>query len=244
MAYTTLSDVFQNARFRTGTSTSDFADSSAPLLSLTNKHLRKIVTALRDNNEDWYAVITNVSLSSGVQAYALSSDSSTSGGGNLQVNRLEITYDGTNWCVGTPLDLEQIGDSMSTMALVNNEFSTSEPYYAIYGNSIYTFPVATTDVASAMRVYEVVRQGEVTNASVTFNAVTNASFFNMPKEFMEPLEDYLTADLYERIGKIQEATVARQTADTKLDGLRREFQPRNQDFDLNVGTNAYHDYGE
>lgn len=244
MAYATIEDSIVAARFRTGTSATDFASTNAGLMALVNKHLRKISLALHDNNEDWFATITNVSLSSGIQSYALSADSGTSGGGNITVNRVEISYDGTNWVVATPLDYEQIATPTNSIQNVNDNFSTTQPFYATYGNLIYTFPWAVQDVASGMRVFEVVRQGEASNSSVQFNSVTNASLYNLPKEFMEPFEDFLVADLYERIGKTQEAMASRQAGESRLEQLRVQFQPRNEDFDLNVTSNAYEDYGE
>jgi len=242
--YITLSDVFNSARFRTGTSTSDFADTNTGLLGLANKHLRKISLSLIENNEDWYATITTASLVNGTQTYALSSDSSLSGGGMITLNRLEVTYDGSEWQVATPMDLEQTSVPTALTADINANFSTSEPYYAIYGNNIYLFPVPTADVSGGLRKFEVVRQGEATNSSFFFNMATGASLYQLPKEFMEPLEDFLTADIYERIGKVQEAIATRQSGETRLEQLRRQFSPRNEDFDLNVGTNAYEDYGE
>jgi len=244
MAYITLSDVLNSARFRTGTSTSDFADTNTGLLGLANKHLRKISLTLIDNNEDWYATITAASLSSGVNAYALTSDSSLSGGGNITLNRLEVTYDNSEWKVATAMDYEQMSTPTALIADINANFSTSDPYYAIYGNSIYLFPVPTADVSGGLRKFEVVRQGEATNSSFFFNMATGSSLYQLPKEFMEPLEDFVTADIYERIGKLQEATATRNAGEARLQQLKEQFSPRNEDFDMNMGTNAYEDYGE
>lgn len=242
--YITLSDVLNSARFRTGTSTSDFADTNTGLLGLANKHLRKISLALMDNNEDWYSTITTASLVANTQAYSLTSDSSLAGGGNIFLNRLEVTFDGSEWQVATPLDYEQIGTPTALAADISTNFSTSEPYYALYGNSIYLFPIPTANVSGGLRIFETVRQGEATNSSFFFTNATTSSSYGVPKEFMEPLEDFLTADIYERIGKVQEAIATRQQAEARLAQLKSQFSPRDEGFDLNVTTNAYEDYGE
>lgn len=245
MAYTTLSDIFTSARFRTGTSTSDFADTNAGLMSLTNKYFRRIVTELVDLNEDCYATISTASLSSGINAYTIDQDSTTFGGGTKKLLRLEMTHDGSNWHVATPIDMEQIGVGTALTADINNEFSPEEPFYSVFGNTLRIFPVPTTDVSGGLRLFQVQRQREISNSSNVFGDATGSSLQAMlPKEFMEPLEDFITADIYERIGKTQEAIAARQGGENAIARLKQQFSRRNEDFDLNVGTNAYEDYGE
>lgn len=244
MSYVTLSDVFNSARFRTGTSTSDFPDTNTALLGLANKHFRRIAVALIENNEDWFATITTASLVSSLNSYSLSTDSSLSGGGNIKVLRAEITYNGTDWQVMTPLNLEQIQSPTALVADVNNMFSTSEPYYALFNNQFMPLPVPTANVSGGLRIFEAVRRKEISGSSLIFGGADDTFTVQLPKEFMEPLEEFLVGDIYERIGKSQEAQGARDQGTLRLEQLRRSFQPRNYDFDLNVGSNAFQDYGE
>lgn len=244
MAYGTLSDIFSSARFRTGTSTSDFSDSSTNLISLANKHFREVVTAINQNNEAYYASITLASLSSGIGNYALSTGSSLSGGTNWKVLRVEVTYDGSNWNVATPVSLTDPSTSLARIADINDQFSSAVPYYAVYNNQLYTLPVPTADVASGLRIYEVKQQKELTSANNVFTDTLATNDYQMPKEFMSYIEDALTADIYERIGKIQEALTTRQGAKASLEELRRQFSPRVEDPHVVMVSNAFSDYGE
>jgi hypothetical protein len=244
MAYNTLSDAFQNARFRTGTTTTDFADTSGPLISLANKHFRRIVMSLIDNNEDWFAKISPASLVSSLSAYNLSSDSGTSGGGNIKVLRVEISYDGVNWYVASPVDYEQITPATALNSDVNDYFSTDEPKYAIFNNQIMPLPVPTQNVPGGLRIFEVVRRKEISGSSIQFMDSDDTMTIQLPKEFMEPLEDFITADIYERIGKMPEAKESKKTGAERLEQLRKQYTPRNNDFDLNMSTSAYDDYGD
>lgn len=243
MAYSTLADVFSTARFRTGLSTSDFADNNTALLSMANKHYRKIVMELIGNNEDWYATITSVNLTDGGSPYQLSSDSSLSGGGNIKVLRVEVTYDGSNWAVATPVQYSQIATPTITETDVDNNFSTSEPYYSIFNNNIYLLPDADASVSAGMRIFEVTRRKELTASTNVFADRDGTGDYQLPKEFMEMMEDYLVADFYERLGKFQEATQTRMATDARLKDLAKKFSHRDENFDMNMSTD-YTDYGE
>lgn len=72
--------------------------------------------------------------------------------GLLKIKRLEITYDNSNWYKGEPFDINERGKATST-TLIANEFDPTKPYYDIFSNSIFLYPIPDIDVTAGLKVW-------------------------------------------------------------------------------------------
>ncbi|MCK9370793.1 hypothetical protein M0R04_12860 [Candidatus Dojkabacteria bacterium] len=70
----------------------------------------------------------------------------------LRVDRVEVSYDGTNWYKATAFNIGESLESVNTTK-VNSDFSTSSPYYALVGETVYLFPIPTSAVTGGLRVW-------------------------------------------------------------------------------------------
>lgn len=70
----------------------------------------------------------------------------------IKVKRVEITYDGTNYHVASPLDVGTLSNPTDTTSISAN-FTTDNPYYDIQGESIVLYPIPTANQAAGLRVF-------------------------------------------------------------------------------------------
>lgn len=69
-----------------------------------------------------------------------------------KVKRVELTYDGVNYHVASPLDAGSRSTPTDTTSIAAN-FSEEHPYYDIVGNSIIVYPVPTATQAAGLKVF-------------------------------------------------------------------------------------------
>jgi hypothetical protein len=81
----------------------------------------------------------------------------------MTIVRVEVTYDGTNWSRAVPFDIRMREKATDTTS-IGNDFSTSNPFYDLEGNSIYLYPIPTSNITNGLRVWTT---REATNLSLT-----------------------------------------------------------------------------
>lgn len=70
----------------------------------------------------------------------------------LRVDRVEITYDGSNWYKAEPIDLGEMSVPQNQTD-INNTFSQSEPFYDMVGDSVFLYPIPTAAVTGGLKVF-------------------------------------------------------------------------------------------
>lgn len=213
-----LSNIYSNVRFRSSKDSTTLTDAS--LLILANKYFYQIVRQLIDLNEDVYAEISSTALVAAQKEYSLPSDSASTpfGSGSIDVQRVEVTYDGTNWYVADEIDLTNMKTPIlgDTDANINANFSKSAPKYAYADRSIWLFPVpvSTDSVAGGntnLRIYWIKRPGELT-------ADTNTP--ELPKDFLNILEEGMLIDVFQKFGRAGESTQSYQKFNQMIETMR------------------------
>lgn len=141
----------------------DSDDTAYPIAQKTrniNRWYHQIVSWILEAQDDWdfddilasnYPIATK-SLVANQQDYALPA---TAGVGNdrvLKLQRVEVTYDGVNWYKAEPINLKEIGTATDATT-INNNFSSSEPFYAVKNNAIWLFPIPTAAVSGGLKVW-------------------------------------------------------------------------------------------
>jgi len=70
----------------------------------------------------------------------------------IKVDRIEISYDGTNWVRATPFNISDDSKALTT-ANIASEFSEDTPCYQLRGRSILLYPIPDTAVTAGLKVY-------------------------------------------------------------------------------------------
>lgn len=191
MAYKTLSDVYADVRFLTGTDSTSVEDSD--LLRISNKYFRTIMRALVDLGQDMYGEISTFDLVANQQEYTSPIDSATTpfGGGLIKILRVEAAIDGTNWYVLDSVKVEEIEKATNSVANVNAQFNASSPSYSYFDRNMFLNPIPTANVTAGGRIFYVKRPAEMTVAT---------DVPEIPADFLDILSLGIQADVYQSLG--------------------------------------------
>lgn len=116
---------------------------------------QKVVTMIFASQDDWdwddsnqtdYPIAT-ANLVANQQDYAIPVSLSA-----LKIQRIDITFDGTNWKKAKPLDVQSINNAVDTVN-IGNTFSTDNPRYDIKANSFFLYPLPPVNVTGGIKVW-------------------------------------------------------------------------------------------
>lgn len=178
------------------------------LISL-NRHLNDVTTLILRSQDEWdfddsnnndFPILT-ANLVANQAPYTLPTST-------LKVKRLEISYDGTNFYKGSPLDISERMLPTATNAL--GDFSTTEPYYDLQSNTFWLYPTPTTNVNSGLKIW--ISRGPVEFTSGQLVTGT-----------LEPGFDSLFHDIL-AYGAALDFCIARNLP--QLETLKREFEEK------------------
>lgn len=91
--------------------------------------------------------ILNHNLVANQQDYPLDSDD-----GILNIKRVEITYDGTNWNKAEPFDINMRGYATDSTS-ISEDFVTDKPYYDMQYGAIFLYPIPTSNITSGLKIW-------------------------------------------------------------------------------------------
>ena len=214
MAWITLSDVYDDVRFKVNKTSTDVSD--ANLLRIANKILRELYAALIGSNEGWYTEIATFDLAATSSAanreYTLPADSGSTpwGGGAIKILRVEAKPDGTNWKECSYLPFMSLPEPYNETD-IRNSFDNDSPAFSIFDNSwwLWSGNISAT-VTGGGRIFYVKRNAELTASSATPD---------LPNEFLSVLSTGMSRDLYERFGEVQKWQLANSVFETVLNRL-------------------------
>lgn len=216
-AYQTLAEVNSDVRYNAGKDSNTLLD--ADLLRLANKYFFLMFRELVDLNEDIYTEISSADLSADQREYILPTDSASTpfGGGLVKLQRVEVSYDGTNWYAANPISLHQIPTPTILDKDINDVFSKSNPKYYFKDRSVWLAPIpdSNDDVAASnanLRIFWVERPGEMT-------ATTDIP--DIPKDFLSVLSEGMLIDVFRKYGKNTEMRIAESRWEKGLAKMRQ-----------------------
>lgn len=70
----------------------------------------------------------------------------------LQIKRVEITYDGTNWYRAEAFDINESGRATNT-ADISQNFVTTQPYYDTQYNALFLYPIPSQNVTAGLKIW-------------------------------------------------------------------------------------------
>ncbi len=153
---TNKSGLIQDCEFLCNTGDAGISGNTTLLKQFTsniNRWYHKVVTMILKAQDDWdfddttktdFPIITT-SLVANQQDYGLPVTC-------LQLKRVEVTYDGTNWYKAEKMDINERGLATDTTS-VGNSFNESEPFYDIVGNSIMLYPIPAANSSNGLKVW-------------------------------------------------------------------------------------------
>ena len=137
-----------------------------PLLNVAssaNRWLHRTVGWILQSQDEWTwddvnftkFPIATTNLVAAQQDYQLpwQGTSTTTGSGNiLSLERLEVSYDGTNWYKAKPFSRSESADATDSTHVLNN-FSSTNPFYEVRGTSVFLYPVPTANQTNGIKLF-------------------------------------------------------------------------------------------
>ena len=207
----TYAQLVSHARFLTGgITTSDW--SAAEITVSLNNWYHKVVSIILDSQDDWdFDDPNHANASNFPKAFNLTANTQLVSldvltNKILKVSRVDVSYDGTNWYKAEPIDQGEIGTAIDSTT-VNNNFSTTKPYYDLQGTYIYLYPIPTASVTSGLRVFYTREVDEFTTSDTT-----------QEPGFDEPFHAMLS------IGAAVDWETSRKSGGARLSRLEQMFQ--------------------
>ena len=156
----TVSDLRTEIRYEANLTDKDLPD--ADLLRLINKYYQELVTDVVRVNEDRFYEIATSDLVANQQEYTLPrkvlADSSTTEA--IKVKRVELNYTGADPTTAKHIDVNEIEDS-TDQETVNNNFDQNEPFFDMVEQSIFIFPIPTTDIVGGFLLHYIERPDDL-----------------------------------------------------------------------------------
>lgn len=215
--YQTLNDVFTDVRYNSGKDSTLL--SNTDLTRIANKYYYLLLRELIDINEDFYAEISSTDLVSSQREYPLPTDSTSSGygGGLIKLQRVEVTYDNTNWYIGTPISPQTIPGPITLDTDLNQIYDKSAPVYWYKDRSLFLAPVpGTGDYTTAgnanLRIFWIKRKNEL---------VATTDVPDIPKDFLAILTEGMLIDVFRQYGRIADMQLAMKNWQEGLVAARR-----------------------
>lgn len=157
----TPSDILTQVRYITKTSTSDGTGDETKLLPILNDYFLRQVVAFVNTNEDKFGIKATTDLNplgTSQESYALPTDL-------LRLKRAEITYDGSNWRKIHTNDDGEVQNSALDATSINQNYTTSDPYADIYGDTLYLRPIPNAQVTAGLRIWYIQRPSLISSLS-------------------------------------------------------------------------------
>lgn len=111
-----------------------------------------------DSNKTNYPILTT-NLVASQQDYTLPT-------GTLKIKRVEVAYDGTNWKIAEPLDIDEVRTPIDTTNVAAN-YTTDEPKYDLIGNALFLYPIPSTNRTSCLKIWTSREPSEFSTSDTT-----------------------------------------------------------------------------
>lgn len=218
-------------RYLTNTNSTNYSD--ADLDAALNAYYDLFSTEALDSMDDWdfQGDIATADFVANQQEYTFPSDI-------LKIKRMEVTFDGTNWYVASPMDINERGEPTDTTSIAN-DFSTSEPYFDLMDNSLFIYPIPTTSVTGGIKIwYEklVTQLSSVTDEPVIPRPFHKGLCYGAAKDYFEKYS--------EKTGFISKLNNANQNLENYIARMKTYYRKKNPDRAYNVESyDGGYDYG-
>ena len=190
-----------------------------------------VVNEVLQSMDDWdyQAEYATADLVANQQEYTVPSDL-------IKIKRIEVTYDGSNWYLATPFDLNQRSGTNDS-ATIAEEFSTTSPAYDLMDNSLFIYPIPTANSTAGLKIWYEKEANELSGAT---------DEPNLPEAYQKVLCYGAAKDYFEKYSEKEGFTNKRnlmtQNYNDLLERMKEFYNTKNQDRDYVIQP-AMIDYG-
>ncbi len=155
-----LTTIISNIRNLTDeTDTTQLSDSIITVF--VNRRYSDLCGRIIRTYEDYFGTTATISTVASQQEYDLTQDA------NLRcqikkIKRVEIAYDGTNYKLALPFD---VNDRVTTESTATTAYSKESPYYYLFGNKIGFLPKPAASGTNNIKIWYIKRYGELASVS-------------------------------------------------------------------------------
>lgn len=214
----TNQNIFDYVRARTNMNTGTLSNSN--LFLFLNERNRQYCAALQGVREDFLGERSTTDLVGNQQEYQLPDDC-------MRLKKVEVLYDGTNWKPAKFFDINErprygMNGTFGAEVLptdsttISSNFSTDWPFVDVLENSLFLYPIPTSNVTNGLKLYYFKRPQDM--ASTALSA-------DLPKEYHSYLVEAVTLDVEVMKGKISAATGLEKQAEL-IELFKRTVAPR------------------
>lgn len=122
-----------------------------------------------DSNQTTYPILTT-NFVANQQDYLLPSNA-------LRIKRVEVTYDGVNYYVAEPFDID-MRSRASSPSLLASDFTQSRPYFDPQGRSIFIYPIPTANQTAGLKIW--IQRSVIEFTSGDLSTGTKSPGFDVP----------------------------------------------------------------
>jgi len=142
----TNTGLVEDVRWWTETNTTSYP--TADITRNINKWYQELIADVLLSMDEWdvQGDIATASLVAAQQEYNWPADL-------LRIKRVEVTYNGSTWTRVYPIDVQEIGKTISTTGLIANSFNIGEPRYDTHDNSLFLYPVPTANSTNGLKIW-------------------------------------------------------------------------------------------
>lgn len=235
--FQTLGDIYTIIRSLANKDSTTLPD--ATLLPIANKYYYLMLREIIGLREEFYAEISSADLVSAQKEYQLPEDSTSTpfGAGLIKIQRVEITYDGTNWRVAEHIPFTQVTTPTILAADVDQYYDKVYPKYYIKDHRLWIMPEpdSTDDVGSGnanLFIFWIKRRGELTSST---------SIPDLPKDWLGVLQEGMLYDIFRKFNRTNDARDALQNWQVGIQRMRELEQELDEEQKYNLRT-VYKNY--
>lgn len=103
----------------------------------------------------------------------------------MSIDRVEVSYDGTNWYKAEPFNIGQRGLPIDSTS-IGQDFTQAKPYYSLTGENLYLWPIPSASVTNGLKIWYERAMTRVTTA--TLSTGTAVPGFNLQFHDLIPLK--------------------------------------------------------
>lgn len=227
----TIGNISNTITFLTNADTSVFTNANR-LLSINN-HLNRIHTNILRSQDEWdyddggnsTLPILTADLVANQQYYTLPS-------GIIDIKRLEVSMDGSNYYKAMPIDINEIQKATNSSNL--SDFSQNEPYYdLISSDTMALYPIPSSNVSAGLKIWISREPVEFTSSELT-TGTKEPGFDSLFHQLLAygPAMDFCMARGLPQYSSLKTAY------DEMMLSLLNHYGDKQEDRIINIRTNA------
>lgn len=220
-AQMTLSELQTDVRWKTRTTTAEYADTDLNRAINAGYHFFAMKILEAQDAWDFQGQIATANVVASQQEYTFPTDI-------LKVKRADITFDGTEWHRVQIFNVSEDPAALDTQHIADN-YNKQRPYMALMRNSLFIYPAPDANVTAGLRLWY---SQEVTALSVSGDEPTIEEAFHVG------LSEWAAKAYFDRKGFVNDSQLAQANIDRIVQEMEEFYGSRIQDEYKAIGSSS------